>query len=160
MGCDGEQPGPGACLPKCWALLCPRTGEPDTLQRCLEWAAVAAELVHGRPQLWPRLRNHAHPHSELANQEPSLSGAKVPNGLLLQQGLAHPDCFSIRSTFPGVRGQRWGCENMSGSVVVFSFNKRCERLVLGGRSEGICEQSLGSKWWSWDLNLGSLAVLF
>lgn len=49
---------------------------------------------------------------------------------------------------------------MSGSVVVFSFNKRCERLVLGGRSEGTCEQSLGSKWRSWDLNLGSLAVLF
>lgn len=128
MGCDGKQPGPEACLPNAWALLRPRTGEPDTLQRCLEWAAAAAELVHGRPhpQPWPRLRNHAHPLSELAYQEPSLSGTKVPNGLLLQQGLGHPDCFPIRSTFPGVRGEMWGCENMSGAMVGFNFSKRCE----------------------------------
>lgn len=49
---------------------------------------------------------------------------------------------------------------MSGSMVGFRFSKRCERLVLGGKSEGTCGQSLGSKWQSWDLNLGSLAVLF
>lgn len=34
-----------------------------------------------------------------------------------------------------------------------------EAQLLGGRSEGTCPRSLGSKWGSWDLNMEGMSVL-